>query len=49
MSSNTALIAEMAILVGIFLLGFVAKMFPKRQGSRDEETRSRANQSLTQR
>ena len=29
MSSSGVLITDMAILVGIFLLGFVAKMFPK--------------------
>jgi len=29
MSSSTVLIAEMALLVGIFLLGFLAKLFPK--------------------
>jgi hypothetical protein len=29
MSSSTTLIAEMAILVGIFLLGLLAKLFPK--------------------
>lgn len=29
MSNNTVLIADVAILVGIFLLGLVAKLFPK--------------------
>jgi uncharacterized membrane protein len=29
MTSSTVLITDMAILVGIFLLGFLAKMFPK--------------------
>ena len=29
MSSSASLITEMAILAGIFLLGFVAKLFPK--------------------
>ena len=29
MSNNTVLIADMSILVGIFLLGLVAKLFPK--------------------
>ena len=29
MSSTTVLIAHMAILVGIFLLGLLAKIFPK--------------------
>ena len=48
-SPHTALITEMAILVGIFLLGFLAKMFPRRTGNRDQETGSRSNQSLTQR
>lgn len=30
MTNTTVLIADMAILVGIFLLGFLAKVFPKR-------------------
>ena len=29
MTNSTVLIADMAILVGIFLLGFLAKTFPK--------------------
>jgi len=29
MTNSTALIADMAILVGIFLLGLLAKLFPK--------------------
>ncbi len=29
MTTPTVLITDMAILVGIFLLGFLAKMFPK--------------------
>jgi hypothetical protein len=29
MSAPTVLITDMAVLVGIFLLGFLAKMFPK--------------------
>jgi hypothetical protein len=29
MSSSTTLITEMAILVGIFLLGLLAKLFPR--------------------
>ena len=29
MSTPTAMITDMAILVGIFLLGFLAKLFPK--------------------
>ena len=33
MSNNTVLIADMGILVGIFLLGLLAKLFPKKQGS----------------
>ena len=40
MSSSTVLIADMAILVGIFLLGFVAKLFPKKdreQGTGNRE------------
>ena len=34
MSSSTTLITEMAILVGIFLLGFLAKLFPKKAGNK---------------
>jgi len=48
-SSNTALITEMAILVGIFLLGFLAKMFPRKTGNREQRSRNSTNQSLTQR
>ena len=29
MTNTTVLIADMAILVGIFLIGFLAKIFPK--------------------
>lgn len=29
MTNTTVLITDMAILVGIFLLGFLAKIFPK--------------------
>jgi hypothetical protein len=29
MTNSTVLIADMAILVGIFLLGLLAKLFPK--------------------
>ncbi len=48
MSTPTVLIADMAVLVGIFLLGFLAKMFPKRAGNRDQGTGNKG-QSLTQR
>ena len=36
MTNTTVLITDMAILVGIFLLGLLAKMFPRsgRNGSR---------------
>jgi len=30
MTNSTVLIADMAILVGIFLLGLLAKLFPKK-------------------
>ena len=49
MSSSTVLITEMAILVGIFLLGFLAKMFPKKAGNRDQETGIRTDRSSIQR
>jgi hypothetical protein len=48
MSTPTVLIADMAILVGIFLLGFLAKLFPKKSGNREQGTENRG-QSLTQR
>ena len=38
MSTPNVLITDMAILVGIFLLGFLAKMFPKKAGSRNRAT-----------
>ena len=47
MSSPTVVIADMAILVGIFLLGFVAKMFPKKTGDRDQGTGIGADRNLT--
>ena len=49
MSAPTTLITEMAILVGIFLLGFLAKMFPKKTGNRDQGTGIRADRSTMQR
>jgi hypothetical protein len=33
MSNSTALITEMGVLVGIFLLGLLAKLFPRKQGT----------------
>ncbi len=45
-SPNTALIVEMAVLVGIFLLGFVAKMFPKKPVNSGQGTGNRADQSM---
>jgi len=49
MSSTTALIGELAILVGIFLLGFLAKMFPRKAGNRDQGTGIRAENTTMQR
>jgi hypothetical protein len=49
MSTPTVLITDMAILVGIFLLGFLAKMFPKKAGNREQGTAIRADRSQTQR
>ena len=46
MSNSTVLITDMAILVGIFLLGFLAKMFPRKtviKGTRDQGTQVRTN------
>jgi hypothetical protein len=47
--SNTALIMEMAILVGIFLLGFLAKMFPKKAANREQGSEIRADRSSSER
>jgi hypothetical protein len=33
MTHSTILITDMAILVGIFLMGFLAKMFPRNGGN----------------
>ena len=49
MSAPTTLITEMAILVGIFLLGFLAKLFPKKAGNREQGTGIVADRSTTQR
>ncbi len=49
MSSSTVLITDMAILVGIFLLGFLAKLFPKKAGDREQQTGIRADGSTIQR
>ncbi len=49
MTTPTVLITDMAILVGIFLLGFLAKMFPKKAGNRNQGTGIRADRSQTQR
>jgi len=38
MSNSTALITEMGVLVGIFLLGLLAKLFPRRTGNRNQRT-----------
>ena len=43
MSTSTVLITDMAILVGIFLLGFLAKMFPRKAGNRDQATGNHAS------
>jgi len=32
MTNSTVMIADMGILVGIFLLGLLAKLFPKSKG-----------------
>jgi hypothetical protein len=33
MTNSTVLIADMGILVGIFLLGLLAKLFPRKTGN----------------
>ena len=45
-SSHAALITEMAILVGIFLLGFLAKMFPKKPVNSERGTVNRVDRSM---
>jgi len=45
MSNSTALITEMGVLVGIFLLGLLAKLFPRKTGNRDQGTGIRNRQS----
>jgi hypothetical protein len=37
MSNTTVLITDMCVLVGIFLLGFLAKMFPRSGRKNSEE------------
>lgn len=37
MTNTTVLITDMAILVGIFLLGLLAKMFPKNGRNADSK------------
>jgi hypothetical protein len=48
MSTPTVLITDMAVLVGIFLLGLLAKMFPKKAGNREQGTGIKADRSTTQ-
>jgi hypothetical protein len=36
MTNSTVLIADMGILVGIFLLGLLAKLFPRKTGNRGQ-------------
>jgi len=45
MTNSTVMIADMGILVGIFLLGLLAKLFPRKTGNRNQksETRDRAD------
>jgi hypothetical protein len=38
MTDNTVLITDMAILVGIFLLGLLAKLFPRKAVNRDQRS-----------
>ena len=37
MTHTTILITDMAILVGIFLMGFLAKIFPKNGGNAEKK------------
>jgi hypothetical protein len=36
MTNSTVMIADMGILVGIFLLGLLAKLFPRKTETRDQ-------------
>ena len=45
MSNSTALITEMGVLVGIFLLGLLAKLFPRKTENRGQGTGIRDRQS----
>jgi hypothetical protein len=38
MSNSTVLITDMGILVGIFLLGLLAKLFPRKTGNRGQRS-----------
>jgi len=44
MTNTTVLTTDMAILVGIFLLGLLAKLFP-RNGNREHATENRKQRS----
>jgi hypothetical protein len=44
MTDTTVLTTDMAILIGIFLLGFLAKLFP-RTGHRQQTTENRKHRS----
>lgn len=41
MTNSTVLIADMGILVGIFLLGLLAKLFPRKTGIREQGSGNR--------
>ena len=45
MSNSTALITEMGVLVGIFLLGLLAKLFPRKLRNSEQESGIRDRQS----
>src|SRR5215472_10374204 len=47
MSNSTVLIADMGILVGIFLLGLLAKLFPRRAVDREQRSELSADHCLS--
>ncbi len=47
MTNSTVLIADMGILVGIFLLGLLAKLFPRKQGSGNRDQRAERREQRT--
>ncbi len=47
MTDTTVLMTDMAILVGIFMVGFLAKMFPRKTADREQAVSSADRRSRT--